>query len=64
MYWFLCDRDLRHERVKGSWLYHWLRLLLIFMKSSKAAFRRCSLKYMFLKMSQISQENTFIGVSF
>ena len=31
---------------------------------SETVVRRCSLKYMFLKISQISEESTCIGVSF
>ena len=31
---------------------------------AKAAVRRCSSKQVFLKISQISQKNTFVGVSF
>ena len=40
-------------------------IFLSFMNTfSEAAVRRCSSKYVFLKVSQISQENTIIGVSF
>ena len=35
-----------------------------YTENIEAVVRRCSSKFVFLKMSQISQENTRVGVSF
>ena len=59
MEWFLCDKDLRHEKGKQlEFLIH----LTFFSHLSKAVVRRSSSKYVFLKISQISQEKTCVGV--
>ena len=55
MDWFLYDNGLRLERVKlvEGWF--------LIMRSSHW---RCSVKEMFLRISQNAQENTCVGVSF
>ena len=54
MDWFLYDIGLRHERVK--WRHPDV--------SRETVIWRCSSKYVFLKISQISQKNTCVGVYF
>ena len=43
---------------------HYLVLTQKNQQTLEAAVRRCSLKWVFLKISQYSQENTRVGVSF
>ena len=61
------------EKASGFKLFseHFVSTVTIMSRPKKqkneileAAFRRCSSKYVFLKISQYSQENTCIGVSF
>ena len=45
-------------------IYKKIRFMFILFRVSEAVVRRCSSKYVFLKISQDSQENICVGVSF
>ena len=47
---------IENSRLIGWWLSDWL------IETLEAVIRSCSSKYVFLKISQISQENTCVGV--
>ena len=51
-----------HHNIMMNYCSIFYPLTLLF--SLKAGQRRCSVKKVFLKISQISKENTFVGVSF
>ena len=53
MDWFLYDRDLRHEQLT--------KLNSI---NTEARVLRCSVKVVFLTVSQSSQESIYVGVSY
>ena len=53
MDWFLYDRDLRHEQLT--------KLNSI---NTEARDLRCSVKVVFLTVSQSSQESIYVGVSY
>ena len=48
----------------GSWQYLPFFVRLLNESKSEAVARRCSVKKVFVKVSQVSQENTCAGVSF
>ena len=56
MDWFLYDHGLRHDRVKGFTEY--------FQAITRSSHQRCFVKKVFLQISQYSQENTCVRVSF
>ena len=64
MDWFLYDMDLHHENVKDVWQDPIDASASFFNILPEAVTQRCSLKKVFLKISQKSQENTCVGVTF
>ena len=64
MDWFLYDSDLYHERVKDVWQDPKYTSAISYNVSPEAVTQRCSVKQVFLKISQNLQENTCVRVSF
>ena len=48
----------------AKWIIIWFSNCNSNCLKDKSSHRRCSIKKLFLKISQCSQENTFVGISF
>ena len=61
---FLMNADLRKMKMSLLKMVKPYFKRMLFLRASEAVVHRCSSKYVFLKGSQISQENACVGVSF
>ena len=59
----VCDRN-NIQMLQDYFRHKFSHRGILFTKISEAAICRCSLKYVFLKILQYSQENTRVGVFF